>query len=281
MTDALTFWDGRWIDGAPPIMSPITHAAWMASIVFDGARTFDGRTPDLDRHCRRLVESAAVIGLKPSVDAAAIEQLCRDGIGKFPADAALYIRPSFFAESGFVAPDPDSTRFSLILFARPMPAFEGGLTLCVSALRRPAADQAPTAAKAACHYPQAGLGLLDAKKRGFDDALIMDPDGAVAETMMRNAFFVRDGVVHTPAANGTYLAGITRSRVLDLLRADGVVCEERTIQAAEFETADEIFVTANAGKVQPVTRFEGRDLTVGPVTRRAWDLYRDFAASGD
>ena len=271
----LTFWDGRWVAGNPPIMGPMTHAAWMASIVFDGARAFDGVIPDLDLHCARLNRSAATLGLEPALSAGEIETLCRDGVRRFAEGAALYIRPSYFGEAGFVAPEPTSTRFSLVLFEKPMPG--DGITLCLSKLRRPAPDQAPTAAKAACLYPQAGLGLLEAKRRGFDDAVILGPDGDVVETMMRNLFLVRDGVVVTPAPNGSFLAGITRQRVLALLRDDGVECIERTVSTAELDQADEMFITANAGKVQPVTRYEGRDLPIGAITKRARELYFDYA----
>lgn len=272
-----TFWDGRWVAEAPAIMTPMTHAAWMASIVFDGARAFDGCLPDLALHCERLNASAAVLGMEPAYSPGEIEALCREGVARFAKDAALYIRPSYFGESGFVAPDPTSTKFSLCLFERPMPPVDTGIALCLSNLRRPATDQAPTAAKAACLYPQSGIGLLEAKRRGYDDAIILGPDRDVAETMMRNVFFVRDGVVFTPAPNGTFLAGITRNRVLALLRADGVECVERSIAPDELYGAEEMFVTANAGKVQAVRRYEDRDLPFGPITRRAYELYFDYA----
>ena len=104
---AMHFLDGEWVEGNPPIMGPMTHAAWMASVVFDGARAFEGVTPDLDRHCERLVRSAASFGLKPVHSAGEMEEICRDGLRHFAKDAALYLRPMLWAESGFVSADPE------------------------------------------------------------------------------------------------------------------------------------------------------------------------------
>jgi branched-chain amino acid aminotransferase len=81
----------------------------------------------------------------------------------------------------------------------------------------------------------------------------------------------------TPVANGTFLAGITRARIIALLRADGVEVIEASLDLADFTAADEIFLTGNASKVVPVTRFEHRELGAGPIAARAWTLYRDFA----
>ncbi|MEO1277209.1 MAG: aminotransferase class IV, partial [Pseudomonadota bacterium] len=116
--------------------------------------------------------------------------------------------------------------------------------------------------------------------RGFQNALSLDLEGHVAETASTNAFLVKDGVVRTPVPNGTFLAGITRLRTIELLRADGVEVDEASLTVADFEDADEIFVTGNAIKLLPVTRFEARDLPVGPVFTRARVLYWAYAHEG-
>ncbi len=106
-----------------------------------------------------------------------------------------------------------------------------------------------------------------------------DALGNVAEFATSNIWLVRDGVAVTPAANGSFLAGVTRRRMIELLRADGIPVEERTVRPEELELADEIFNTGNYGKVKPIIRYEDRDLQPGPVYRRARDLYWDFAHS--
>jgi branched-chain amino acid aminotransferase len=114
-------------------------------------------------------------------------------------------------------------------------------------------------------------------KRGFNNGVVLDPLGNVAETCSSNLFIARDGVVATPVPNGSFLAGITRFRTIKLLRSAGITVEERTIRPAELEEADEIFTTGNAGKVQPVSRYEDRDLQPGPIAARAHDFYMAFA----
>ena len=276
MTQAWTYVDGAWLEGNPPLLGPLTHATWLSSVVFDGARAFEGVAPDLDLHCQRAVDSAIRMGMRPPIDAEGIERLAREGLERFAADAELYIRPLFFCEEGWVAPDGDSTRFILTLAENPMKE-PGGFTACLSSYRRPAPDQAPVDCKASCLYPLAGRALREAAARGFDNAVLTDPWGGVAEFATANLFMAKDGVVSTPALNGTFLAGITRQRVLKLLRLDGHVVIEREIDPGELLEADEIFSTGNHMKVMPVRRYQDQDLIYGPFGRRARELYWDFA----
>lgn len=273
---AIHYIDGAWVDGNPPIMGPMTHAAWMASVVFDGARSVDGTAPDLDLHCARVIRSARSMLLEPAIDAGRIEELARDGIARFPKETALYIRPLFYADTGFVSPDPDSTRFVLSLIDRPMPK-PLGLSVCRSSFRRPAPDMAPTDAKASCLYPNAARALREAARRGFDNALVLDAVGNVAETCTANVWLAKDGAAHTPAINGTFLNGITRQRMAQLLRDAGIPVHERAIRYEEFLDADEIFTTGNYGKILPVTKIDDRSLQPGPLFSRACDLYWSYA----
>jgi branched-chain amino acid aminotransferase len=253
------------------------HAFWMASVVFDGARSFARLAPDLDLHCARVVDSARRLLLAPSMSAAEIEVLARQGILRFSADAELYVRPMFFAMSGFVVPDPASTRFALALHEVPMPQ-PTGISVCFSRYRRPTPESAPTDAKASCLYPNMQRALSEARAAGFDNAVTLDANGNVAELATANICMVKDGRVATPVANGTFLAGITRRRVLDLLGRGGIEAVEATLTRRDLEEADELFSTGNWGKVQPITRLESRPLPLGPVTLRARELYMTFAA---
>ena len=273
-----TFLDGEWVSGSPPLMTAATHAAWLGSVVFDGARHFDGMAPDMDRHCQRVVDSARALGMEPTLTRDEVCSLVVDGVKHFQAGAPLYVRPMFWAESGFIDPDPDSTRFALVMSVSPLPDPKG-FSACLVPFERPMPNAAPTKAKAACHYPNLGLAMRAAKARGYDAGVITDGLGNVAEFAFANLMFGKDGEVHTPIANGTFLNGITRQRVVSLLRADGVVVHERAIEPDELRGADEIFNTGNYGKVMPCTRYEDRDLQPGPLYRRARELYWDFAAS--
>ena len=276
---ALTYIDGIWHENNPPLLGAMSHATWQSSIVFDGARAFEGCTPDLNKHCQRVVRSAHNLGLAPMLTCGEIEELARDGVRQFAHGTELYIRPMFFAEEGFIVPLPESTRFALSVYEAPLPSAKG-FSVCLSSFRRPAADMAPTDAKASCLYPNSARALSEALGRGYDNAVVLDPEGNVAEFATSNLFCVKDGVAHTPVANGTFLAGVTRQRVIQLLRDAGTIVHERSIGFAEVFAADEVFSTGNYGKVLPVTRVEKRDLQPGPVYARARELYWDFAHRG-
>ena len=280
-----TYVEGEWLEGNPKLIGPTSHAMWLGSTVFDGARWFDGIAPDLDLHCQRVNRSAEALGLKAIMSAEEIEGLAWEGVKRFDGKTAIYVKPMYWAEHGsfsVVAPDPESTRFALCLFEAPMGDPHAGSSLTVSPFRRPTLESMPTDAKAGCLYPNNARILVDAKRRGFDNALVRDMLGNVAETGASNIFMVKDGVVFTPAANRTFLAGITRARVIGLLRSAGFEVVETSMNLADFETADEIFTSGNYSKVVPVTRLEDRHLQPGPVTAKARDLYFDWAnSSGD
>lgn len=276
---SICYFNGQWGTGAVPIMTSATNAAWLANAVFDGARAFEGVAPDLDLHCQRAIRSAEGLLMKPPVTAEQVLALAREGIAKFPADAPLYIRPMFWAEDGLVAINPDSTQFALVISRMPLPDPDKGFSLCMSPYRRSTPEQMPTHAKAACLYPIAGMAIADAKKRGFDNAVMRDLVGNVAELTAQNIVLVKGGVVHTPVPNGTFLNGITRQRVIGLLRDAGIEVVERTIRPEELLEADEIFSTGNHGKVVPCVRYESRTLEAGPIYRQARELYWAFAHS--
>ncbi len=273
---ALCFHAGSWQSGNVPLMGSMTQAAWLASMVFDGARAFGGVAPDLDKHCARAIRSARVMGLEPTVSAGEIQELAWEGINRFPKGTELYVRPMFWAEEGMVRFNPASTQFALVVHREAMPA-PTGFTAHLSRFRRPGPEQAPTQAKASCLYPIASMAQRAANEAGFGNAVMMDPLGHVAEFTGSNIMIVKDGVVHTPVPNGTFLNGITRQRVSELLRGAGIAVHERTLNPTELDDADEIFSTGNYGKVMPVIGWEQRSLQPGPIYQRARDLYWDFA----
>src|SRR5271154_3730071 len=280
-SQTFTFLDGEWIEGNKPILGPRTHAFWVGSSVFDGARAFEGVTPDLDLHCARLNRSAETMWLKPTMTVEAMMELAREGLRKFAPEAALYIRPTYWAERngiGSVPPDPESTRFCLTMYEAPLPD-PTGLSITRSGYAKPLAMTMPIDAKAGCLYPNNARALMEARTRGFDNCLLFDMLGNVAELATANIFLAKDSEILTPMANGSFLAGVTRRTGLALLREDGRAVRETTLSYADFETADEIFVVGNYSKVTPVRRIDARDLQPGPAFRRARELYWEYAHS--
>jgi branched-chain amino acid aminotransferase len=273
---AWNYIDGKWLEGNPPIMGPLTQAAWLSATIFDGARSFGRKAPDLDLHCQRAINSALSMGLKPKVDAKMIEKLCREAILKFPDDAELYVRPMFFAEGGGVEPDPETTRFVLSVYDSPMPK-DVPFSACLSPFRRPTPETAPTEAKASCLYPNVSRALKDARERGYENAVMLDAAGNVAEFASANLFIVKDGAASTPVVNGCFLNGITRQRVIKLLRDAGVVVHERRVTYADVLDADEVFSSGNYAKVLACSKVDNRDFQPGPVYRKARALYWKYA----
>lgn len=272
----LTYYNGQWAEGNTPLYGAMDHSLWLGSSVFDGARAIRGKLPDLRPHLERVIASSEKLGLRCPLSVDEMEALVREGVARFPPDAELYIRPLVFGSEGFLIPVAEKSQFALTLFDAPLPPFTG-FSACLSTLRRPQPNMAPTDAKASALYANSTRAMREAKERGFDQAIMLDAEGHVAEFAASNLFLVTgDGNVVTPALNGTFLAGITRARVMALLAEAGVQVEERTVKATELNTAREIFSTGNYGKVTPCIRYEDRTLEAGPVARQARELYLAF-----
>lgn len=281
-TETWTFFEGAWHPGNVRLMGPRSHGAWLGSTVFDGARAFEGVTPDLDLHLARVNRSAVALGLKPKVSEGLWGELVADGLSRFPERAELYIRPMYWAEDGFaggVRFDPESTNWCLSLYVAPMP-MPTGVRATLSPFRRPSIETMPVDAKAGCLYPNGARALVEAHNRGFGNCLMRDGLGNVAEFANANAFLAKDDVVYTPVPNGTFLAGITRARVIALLRGAGVPVVEKTLSYEDFLSADEVFTAGNFAKVAPITGLDERRFEPGPMFRRARQLYWDFAHGG-
>ena len=226
----------------------------------------------------------APLGLKPTQSVETIMGLVKGGLKRFHSKEAIYIRPMYWAEDGGVGgssvpPNPETTRFLLCLYVSPMNPPKG-FSITLSPFRRPSMETMPTNAKAGCLYPNNARCVMEAKSRGFDNALVLDMLGNVAEAGTSNLFMAKDGVVKTPALNGTFLAGVTRRRTIELLRGAGVQVEETTLKVADFMDADEIFSTGNNSKVVAIKRIENRELQPGPMMLKARKLYWDWAHSG-
>ncbi|APG48329.1 branched-chain amino acid aminotransferase [Phaeobacter porticola] len=277
-----TYFNGSWHDGDVAIMHAADHAAWLGSSVFDGARLFDGVTPDLDLHCARANASTYALMMAPTISVDDMVGIAQEGLAQFAPGSAVYIRPMYWATGGdstMIAPEPDSTQFALCLEEIPMAAASASATLTRTSFRRPVLESAVVNAKAGCLYPNNARMLREAHAKGFSNALALDAMGNVAETATANIFMVRDGEVFTPIANGTFLAGITRARHIANLRADGVTVHEAVLGYKDFEEADEVFMSGNMSKVTPVTAFDDRQYKIGPIAKRARQLYWDWATS--
>ena len=278
----LTYFDGTWQKGNVPIINAADHGAWLGSNVFDGARYFNGVAPDLLAHCHRVNNSAEALMLKPSVEANDMVEIIWEGLKQYEADAAVYIRPMYWAIDGdltAIVPNQESVGFSICLEQIPLAPESKTVSLTKTKFRRPVLEDAVVNAKAGCLYPNNARMLVEARSKGFSNALVTDAMGNVAETATANIFMVKDSEVFTPIPNGTFLSGITRARHIANLNAAGVKVHETVLTYTDFESADEIFMSGNMNKVTAVTAFEDFQFQIGPITKKVRNLYWEWAMS--
>lgn len=285
-TNIKTYYDGRWHDGDKTVINAADHGAWLGTTVFDGARLFDGLSPDLEAHCARINRSAKALMITPTVKTDDMIEMVREGLKSYGRDSAVYIRPMYWALEGDdlgIVPREGATGFAISLEEIPMAPPEAATTLTRTRFRRPVLEDNVVNAKAGCLYPNNARMMVEARSKGFGNALVADAVGNVAESASANAFMVKDGEVFTPIPNGTFLAGITRARHIKNMLADGIKVHETVLSFDDFHDADEVFLSGNMMKVTPVKAFDDTAYEVGananPVTRRVREMYWDWAAS--
>lgn len=281
-TNIHTYFEKNWHKGNIPIMNAADHGSWLGSTVFDGARYFNGVAPDLLAHCERLNQSAKAMGLVPTYSEKEIYDLILEGLANYTKQSAVYIRPMYWGiGNGYsaIVPDGANIGFCICLEEIPMASDANTTTLTRTSFHRPILTDNLCNAKAGCLYPNNARMLQEASTKGFNNALVADAVGNVAETATSNVFLVKDGEIFTPIPNGTFLAGITRSRHIQNLKSDGYQVNECILKFEDFSRADEVFLTGNMTKITPVSLFDDIKYEIGPVTKRARSLYFDWANS--
>ncbi|MEM6386586.1 MAG: branched-chain amino acid aminotransferase [Pseudomonadota bacterium] len=276
-----TYFNGTWHDGDVPVISAADHGAWLGSGVFDGARYFDGVAPDLLAHCARVNASAEALMLNPTVSAEDMVDIIWDGIRSFAWDNAIYLRPMIWGIDGdasAIVPD-GNVGFAICLEERALAPPDATVRTTATRFRRPVLEDNVVNAKAGCLYPNNARMLREAQSKGYQNALVADAMGNLAESATANVFLVKGGEVLTPIPNGTFLAGITRRRHMINLGAEGMPVTEKVLSFEDVHGADEVFLSGNMSKVTPVTEFDGTHYQVGPVTRKVREMYWDWAMS--
>ena len=281
-TNIHTYFEKNWHKGNIPIMNAADHGSWLGSTVFDGARYFNGVAPDLLAHCERLNQSEKAMGLVPTYSEKEIYDLILEGLTNYTKQSAVYIRPMYWGiGNGYsaIVPDAANIGFCICLEEIPMASDANTTTLTRTNFHRPILTDNLCNAKAGCLYPNNARMLQEASTKGFNNALVADAVGNVAETATSNVFLVKDGEIFTPIPNGTFLAGITRSRHIQNLKSDGYQVNECVLKFEDFSRADEVFLTGNMTKITPVSLYDDIKYEIGPVTKRARSLYFDWANS--
>ena len=276
--DGFIWHDGKLVAWRDAKVHVLTHAMHYASAVFEGVRCYNGKVFALTEHCQRLIDSAGLLGftLPWSLDeiVAAVDMTVAAN-----QLTDCYVRPIAWRGSEQMGVAAQLTKPHLAIAAWEWGAYFGdaalakGLRLNIAAWRRPAPYTAPTRAKAAGLYMICTLSKHAATDAGYDDALMLDWRGQVAEATGANIFFLKDGVLHTPTPD-CFLDGITRRTVIGLAQARGIKVVERVIWPEEMEQFEQAFLTGSAAEVTPLAEIGPWRFEVGALTRQLAEDYR-------
>ncbi|QNM83438.1 branched-chain amino acid aminotransferase [Sphingomonas sabuli] len=278
--DGSIWFDGKLVPWRDAEVHVLTHALHYASSVFEGQRAYNGKIFKLTEHSMRLRKSAELLGFEipytvEELNAASEEVLAASGL----TDA--YMRPIAWLGSEKMGVSATGAKVHVAIAAWEWGKYfdeekaKKGIRLTIAPWRRPAPYTAPVHSKASGLYMIASLSRKHAEDTGFDDALMFDWRGQVAEATGANAFFIRDGVLHTPTPD-CFLDGITRRTVMDLARKRGVEVQERTIWPDELESFEQMFLTGSAAEVTPVGSVGPWSFEVGDLTRQLAKDYDDL-----
>ncbi|MEL6438439.1 MAG: branched-chain-amino-acid transaminase [Cyanobacteria bacterium J06621_8] len=261
---------------------PLTHGLHYASSVFEGVRIYNGKPFLLREHIERLHQSAKILGFKISYSTDEIIAATNELLTKESIDVG-YIRHFAWRGSELLriyAPDT-STRLGIAAWAFPTTLFSIEtkkplkLTSQVS-WRKPNPTTAPTVSKAACLYPICFMSKQEAVQQGFDDAMMLDYRGLIAESTASNIFLVMNGAVHTPIPD-CFLNGITRQTIIKLAKQLGIDIVERHIEPEELANAQEVFLTGTTCEIESVSQIDDKSFAAfGSITMQLIRAYRDF-----
>jgi branched-chain amino acid aminotransferase len=278
--DGWIWFDGKLVPWREANVHVLTHALHYASSVFEGQRAYNGEIFKLNEHSRRLHKSAQILGFEIPWSVAEIDAACKEVL-KANKLVDAYMRPVAWRGSEMMGVSAQGTKPHMAIAAWEWGKYfdpklaEKGIRLDIARYRRPAPYTAPVHSKAAGLYMIATLSRQQAESGGYDDALMFDWRGQVAEATGANVFFVRDGELHTPTPD-CFLDGITRRTVMDLARNRGVEVVERSIWPEELESFEQMFLTGSAAEVTFVGSAGPWNFEVGDLSRQLAKDYDDL-----
>jgi len=277
--DGWIWWNGRLVPWREAKLHVLSHGLHYASAVFEGERAYSGHIFKLREHTQRLIASARILGFEIPWTAEQIDAACRETLAKNGLTDA-YVRPIAWRGAEEMGVAAQATKVNLAIAVWEWGAYFGveqrmkGVRLALAPWRRPSPDTAPTASKATGLYMIGTMSKHAAMDQGYDDALMLDWKGDVAESTGANIFFNMGGELHTPTPV-CFLDGITRRTVMGLARQHQIKVVERTITGAEMARASEVFLAGTAAEVTPVREIAGMNFTPGKLTET---LMRDYEA---
>ena len=277
--------DGEFVAWEDATVHVLVHGLHYGTGAFEGIRAYE--TPDgpavfrLTDHMDRLRRSAKALGIPFGYEVAELVEAAKETI-RVNSLRSCYVRPITFFGTGSMGLNPAGASVHVVIAAWEWGAYLGeeglanGIRVAVSSWRRIGQNSFMPDAKGTGGYMNSVLAKTAAIKAGYDEALLLNDDGLLAEGSGENLFMVRKGIIHTPPTSAGALDGITRDSVYTLLADDGYTIKESAITRTDLYYADEVFFTGTAAEVTPVREIDDREVgdgKPGPVTRRAQELY--------
>ena len=277
--DGVIWFDGKLVPWRDAKVHVLTHALHYASAVFEGERAYSGHVFHSHQHSERLLQSAKLLGFEIPFSAEALDRAKAETV-KANGISDGYVRPIAWRGSEMMGVAAQQSKIHVAIATWVWPSYFSpelrakGIRMQVSKWRRPAPDTAPTKSKAAGLYMICTLSKHQAEQEGFNDAVMLDWRGQIAEATGANIFFVIDGAIHTPTPD-CFLDGITRRTIMGLARDRQIKVVERAIMPDEMAKASECFLTGTAAEITPVGEIGPYKFTPGQVTNQLW---ADFQA---
>ncbi|MBL8706063.1 MAG: branched-chain amino acid aminotransferase [Rhodospirillales bacterium] len=275
--DGFIWYDGKLVPWREANLHVLTHAMHYASSVFEGERAYNGHIFKLREHTDRLIKSGEILGFKIPYTADEIDAACNATL-KANNLVDAYVRPVAWRGSEMMGVSAQSSRIHLAIAVWEWPAYFSpeakmkGIRLAWAKYRRPDPRTAPTASKAAGLYMICTISKHEAEAAGYNDALMLDYRGQIAEATGANVFLVQNGEIHTPKPD-CFLDGITRRTIIGLARARQIKVVERAIMPEELAKTQEVFLTGTAAEVTPVSEIGEYKFTPGTICRQ---MVEDF-----
>jgi branched-chain amino acid aminotransferase len=275
--DGFIWLDGKLVPWREAKVHFLTHALHYGSGVFEGVRAYGGHIFKLKEHSQRLLDGCKTMDMKITYTLDEINKACIEAIRANKITDG-YLRPLAWRGSDQMGVSGQANKIHFAVAAWEWPSYfspearEKGISIKTAAWRRPAPDTAPVHVKASGLYMICTISKHDAENTGYNDALMHDYRGRVAELTGANFFMVKNGEIHTPDPD-CFLNGITRQTVIDLAKQLGYKVHIRAIMPEELKTAEECFATGTAAEVTPIGKIDQMEYKVGPVTRKLREAY--------
>ena len=283
--EGLIWYNGDLVDWKDAKLHLLSHGLHYASSVFEGERAYSGKIFKLNEHTERLLDSASQLDLNVPYTLSEIKDACCLALEKNNLKDA-YIRPIIWRGAETMGVSAPNSKIHCAIAVWEWPSYFSpedklkGIRLTLSKWKRPSPETIPCKAKAAGLYMICTLSKQEAESRGYDDALMLDWKGQVAEATGANVFFIIGNEIHTPIPD-CFLDGITRRTVIEIAKVQGLKIIERKIEIDELSDFEQCFITGTAAEVTPVSEIDNFNFSVGDKIMKLSDSYIDLVNNWD